>query len=85
MFSELECRHSEWVASCATMGFAAIDVVPNANREIQPAVVRHLDEAIQRGQVALLLFGRYAYHPNIGESIHVEEIEITRREETAVS
>ena len=34
---------------------ASVDVVPNAHREFQPAVVGHLDQAVERREVALLL------------------------------
>lgn len=69
-----------FTALCA----AAINMIPNANREIKPVVVGQLDESIERRQIALLLFGSNADHPDIGKASHVEEVGIARREETTV-
>src|SRR5215467_1239687 len=46
--------------------------------------VRELDEAIQRGEIAALLFGGEADHKNAGKTRRVEEVGIRRREEPAV-
>ncbi len=53
-------------------------------REVQPAVVRHLDQAVERGEVALLLLAGDAHHPHVGESLDIEEVRIRRRQEAAV-
>ena len=70
--------------NAAALHAAAVDVVPDADRELQPAVVRHLDQPVERGEVALLLLGRDAHHAHVGKPLHVEEIRIARREEAAV-
>jgi hypothetical protein len=59
-------------------------VVPNAHRETQTTLVRHLDEPIQRGQITLLLLQRQSHHPHPGEALHIEEIRVVRREKAPV-
>ena len=53
----------------AALHTAAVDVVPDSHGELHAAVVRHLDEPVQRGKVALLLLARDPHHPHVRKSL----------------
>ena len=57
---------------------AAIDMVPDAEGEIQPTCVCHRDEAVERVEAARLHFRREAGDFHAREARHVEEVGVGR-------
>ena len=68
----------------AVLHIAAINVIPDADGEIDSARVRHRDEPVEGFDILLLLRRRDADHFNFGEFRHIKKIRITRREKAAV-
>jgi hypothetical protein len=63
---------------------AAVDVVPDPERDAEPAGVGHGDQSVQRVEVAPLLPAGQADHAHVGELLDVEEVRIAGRQEAAV-
>ena len=70
--------------NAAALNAAAIDVVPDSDGEVQTAGVGHVDQPIQRLQIALLFDAGDADQPHVRELLDVEEIRIAGRQKTAV-
>ncbi len=63
---------------------AAIDVVPYAEGEVHPTLVRHTDDAVERLDVLLLPLRTVPDNANAVETLGVHEVRVRRREVPAV-
>ena len=60
-----------------------VNVIPNAESDANPTLVRGFDEALERGGIASLLLSRNACELDFGILVDIEEEWIQRRHESA--